>query len=388
MRNRHVLIIPSAYPCPYTPASGVFFQDQGRALAKRGFQVGVVYPDFRSLRTVDATAWRENHFQKTWSAEAGVNVLRLRGWNVPNARIRGLLSRKLCSSLVDQYMARFGKPDVIHAHCSLWGGVAAARVSQLHRIPFVLTEHSSTISALHLERPWQVPLVQQAVAASSRTICVSTPLAQAMARFAGGKELSVIPNVVDTDTFCLPAARRARSPFRFLAVAFLRPAKCIDLLLRAFARAFGGDGDVTLEIAGDGPLAESLAQLARTLGVAEQVKFLGQLTRSEVREAMWRSHVLVLPSRNETFGVVLIEAMATGMPVIATRCGGPEDIVDDSNGVLVPVGDIDALSGELKKMSVTWESYDPMELSRQAREKYGEDSIITRLTEIYDTVSA
>jgi glycosyltransferase involved in cell wall biosynthesis len=85
---------------------------------------------------------------------------------------------------------------------------------------------------------------------------------------------------------------------------------------------------------------------------------------------MQRSNVFVLPSRFESFGVVLIEALATGCPLIASRSGGPESIVNNNNGFLVPVEDEDALSEAMKRMYVKYQDFNQENIRNEAIEKY------------------
>ena len=130
----------------------------------------------------------------------------------------------------------------------------------------------------------------------------------------------------------------------------MNPNKRIDLLLRAFAEAFADRIGVALEVIGDGGERGRLQQLARELDIAEQVRFAGRLSRVEVREAMWRAHGLVSSSDHETFGVAIIEAMATGIPVVATRSGGPGDFVTRSVGYLVEPGSVAALARAMREL--------------------------------------
>ena len=121
---------------------------------------------------------------------------------------------------------------------------------------------------------------------------------------------------------------RDRVPFTFYAQAHLTPRKGFDILVRAFARRFRGDTSVQLVIGGAGESRHDLEGLVEVTGVHRQVTFLGGIPSDAVREAMWKANCFVLPSRAENFGVVLIEALATGLPVIFTRCrwsGGRRD---------------------------------------------------------------
>ncbi len=261
MRSFHVLILPSWYPTRYAPLNGVFFQEQARALHKAGVQVGVIYPDLRSLRTLGLRSVLENRFQVALWDEDGIPTVRFHGWNPPSARLRGKLFVGLALRLAISYIERFGKPDLLHAHSVLWGGVAAREVGRRLGIPYVVTEHSSAFGR-GLIQTWQEPLIRAAFQDASAVLAVSRSLARLLAPYAGEREIEVLPNMVDTDYFTLPPRPRVLDPFRFLTVAFLTPIKGIDILLRAFARAFKGNNRVVLEIGGDGPDRGALESLA------------------------------------------------------------------------------------------------------------------------------
>ena len=98
---------------------------------------------------------------------------------------------------------------------------------------------------------------------------------------------------------------------------------------------------------------------------------------------MSKAHAFVLSSQHETFGVVLIEALAQGLPLIATRCGGPEDIINKDNGLLVPINDVDRLAEAMFSIYNNYEKYDPEKLREHCKEEYSEKSISLKLIEIY-----
>jgi glycosyltransferase involved in cell wall biosynthesis len=165
-------------------------------------------------------------------------------------------------------------------------------------------------------------------------------------------------------------------------VARLVSQKNVDGLLRAFDRATE-DADATLTVVGDGPERPSLQRTARRLGLADRVAFRGRLGREGVRAALWDAHAFVLPSHHETFGVVLLEAMATGLPVVATASGGPEDLVTSETGCLVPPGDPDALANALQRMITSWSSYDADALRQHTLDRYGPEPFVRRTRLLY-----
>lgn len=171
--------------------------------------------------------------------------------------------------------------------------------------------------------------------------------------------------------------------FTFLHISLFGGNKAVDMLIKAFAEAFKADGKTLLNIGGDGPELKDLQILAGTLGVATRVKFLGQLSRAEVMHQLQACHAFVLSSRHETFGVVLIEALAMGRPIVATRCGGPESIVRESNGLLVPVDDVAGLACAMRRMRERYNDYDAVRIRADCSEKFSERTVTGRLIREY-----
>lgn len=139
---------------------------------------------------------------------------------------------------------------------------------------------------------------------------------------------------------------------------------------------------------GGGPRRKSLEKLAEVLGITKNLYFWGEVDNKQIPVLYQMADCFVLPSAFETFGVVYIEAMACGLPVIATRCGGPEEFVDDSNGVLIPANDVHALSRAMQKMFTQAKAYDKIKLSERVQQKFGENAICDRLAEIYSDVTS
>jgi glycosyltransferase involved in cell wall biosynthesis len=166
----------------------------------------------------------------------------------------------------------------------------------------------------------------------------------------------------------------------------LNQRKGIDLLLRALAHLIRNGQDVVLDIGGEGPEREALVLLARDLGIADRVNFLGLLSREGVRKAMQEAHLFVLPSSYETFGVAYIEAMACGLPVIATRCGGPEGFVTPDVGYLVPQSDENALATTIHDVFVNYHRFDGNEIRCYVVRRFGSDAVAKKLITIYERV--
>lgn len=359
----HVLVIPSWYPDAAHPQRGGFFRQQARLLADAGHTAGVLtVPPPRFLRDLPA-AVRSGAARHPIRCEDddGLPTYRTERWLWLPGRLfgRGAIrwqQARASDRLWRRYVAERGTPDVIHAQGTLLGGWLAVRLGRRHEVPVVVTEHSSAFLR-GLIRPDERPVVTAALGGAAAVCAVGPGLAEALRAFAPTVDIAVVPNPVDVAFFTPPAAPPPAGPHRFIAVAHLRAVKGVDVVLRAFAAAFGPpspDGaaiaDVgnapaaTLRIAGDGPERTRLTELAAALGVADRVRFVGALTPAALRDLYRDSHTLVSGSAVETFGLAVAEALACGLRVVATRSGGPDALVEAAGGRLTPVGDVGAMA--------------------------------------------
>jgi glycosyltransferase involved in cell wall biosynthesis len=389
MPELHVLMLPSWYPTHLTPLDGIFFKEQFLALRDAGIRVGVIYPEIKSVKKLSWNTLREYRFQSVFTEEDGLLTGRLYGWHLlPRPKvISGRFRVWLTMLLVKQYIARFGYPVLLHAHSILCGGVAAASAGHRYNLPYIVTEHNSAFIEGKVSQRQYIH-AQHATTGARRVIAVSSALARYMTEhgLASPAQIRVIPNLVHTDFFTCPVQRPAPQPFRFVTIAFFDGVKRLDFLLKAFARAFKGDHEVVLEIGGDGPQRPILERLVQELELTVQVKFLGLLDRAHVRDAMWRAHTLVNSSFYETFGVTLIEALATGLPVVATACGGPEDIVTPDVGRLIPVDDVDAMADALRWARQAYPSFDPARLREYAVSRFSAPQVTSQIINLYREV--
>ncbi len=356
-------------------AIDVFQFDQARALRDLGHDVRVVTLDLRSFRRV-----RRLHaacFEKEGIRAFTVNAFCGR---VPGAIINPI--GKACARKAFKMACRDGwRPDVMHAHFTDMA-YFFCDVAKKNGVPYVVTEHSSMI---HGETPRDV--ASQACYAYARAdalIAVGASLASAMQKKFGVMPL-VIPNIVDLGVFAAqPLPEKKGEGVVFVSAAHLGSGKGMDVLLQAFAAL--ERPDATLCIMGDGTEAEALKKQAGELGVCDRVRFTGRYTREEFAKALSGADCFVLASRGETFGVVYVEAMAAGVPVIATRCGGPEGFVTPENGVLVNVDDMQALTVAMRDICDGKTSYKAREIRDFAIANFSPTHIAKCLEEVYEKI--
>lgn len=387
--DMHVLVVPSWYPARPGDINGSFFREQALALHWHGCKVGVIYPQLRSLRqwrgfTADAHGVRREFDQ-------GMPVLRSLGLNpfpmLHDAACRWWVRHGL--RLYRRYVDEFGRPDVVHAHASLYGGALARQLWLREGVPYVLTEHSSMYPRGRVSRA-QAHIAREAARDARRKFAVSEAFARFLDGYFGANDgaWEVMPNIVDASFGERPLGEPpVDGSFTFLTVGGLTENKGLHLLLDAFACGFANDPSVRLRIGGHGPERARLERQAAQLGLAGRVEFLGALTRQQVAEELARAQALAHPSRYETFGVAIVEALAMGRPVVATRCGGPDAIVTARDGLLVPVDDVQALADALRQLRDRIGEYDAIAIRRSCLERFSEGAVISRLREAYESVS-
>lgn len=260
-----------------------------------------------------------------------------------------------------QRLLKQHRPALIHAHFGI-EGVYALPLARRLRVPLITTFHGfdATLAAgAFLASPaWaQYPLRRRELArAGDLFLCASAFIRERVLAL-GFPEARTRTHYIGVDCESI----RPRDPLEemplILHVARLVPVKGTRYLLHAFAALAPRHGGVRLAVIGDGPLRRSLHRLAAALGIADRVQFLGALGHGQVLEWMRRAALLVLPSirtgtgREEGLGMVLIEAAATGLPVIGSAVGGiPECIVEGQTGYLVPERDAGALAGRIGEL--------------------------------------
>lgn len=225
--------------------------------------------------------------------------------------------------------------------------------------------------------------ITEAFNAADASIAVSPSLAQRIASF-GYPEPHTIPNVIDERRFV--PAQPVSHKFVFFTLCGISDQKGIDHLLEAIALWNPPAEAVEFRIGGDGVMRKAYEKLAVSLGVANRVNWLGAISREAAPRLFQECHAYVMPSRHETFGVVYAEAIACGKPIIATRCGGPESIVNDTNGKLVDIGDVEALSVAMQQVMTHWNDYEPQAIRQDFDNRFSRPAVVKQLASIYKTI--
>jgi glycosyltransferase involved in cell wall biosynthesis len=395
-RDFTVLVVPTWYPSPLDPVNGVFVAEQVRALANlrpewriavstwgQGDAILELRRPLASLRRVPSVI-ASGRVERQIAQNACEYVRPVLHWThrVRSGRLGAILAANRANAI--DAATRFGPIDVIHAHASVPAGWIAMHLSEELGIPYVVTEHVGEDLQADIERTrFGRSLFRDPLVNADACIAVSREL-EGRLRRSGVHGVATIPNLVDEDFFT-PGPPGDAGPVVF-ALARLEEAKGILELLHAVARLrAGGYSGLEVRIGGTGPRRRAFQAKARELGVDDCVSWLGPISREAVRDELRACRCLVLPSRAESFSVVCVEAMACGRPVVATRCGGPNDIVTPETGVLVDVGDSVALSEALASVLAST-SFDTDVIRREAVEHYSRPLVVDAIEAVYRRV--
>jgi glycosyltransferase involved in cell wall biosynthesis len=234
------------------------------------------------------------------------------------------------------------------------------------------------------------PLLREPLARADARVAVSPALSERIESF-GLPRPRFIPNLVDERMF-RAAPVRASHGFTFLTVGAMQQAKGVGDLIQAIAILKGRVDsarwkDLGFRLIGDGPDRGTFQSDARRLGIESSIAWTDPMPREQLIEEFQACDCYVLPSHHESFGIVLVEALASGRPLIATRCGGPESIVNESNGVLVAARDPQALAQALESMLHRARRYDPEALRADFMSRYSRQAVVNALDDVYEEVT-
>lgn len=315
----HVLKLPSKYPSFVNQKSANFVRNQVNALSENGITVGVIAIINVSVLNISKIKYLGLVREKRNLAHIYYFYYLL----IPRFRFLNNIIRLIVGKLLfKNYIKHFGVPDIIHLHVFEQGELAIW-IKKKYNIPYIITEHSSlffTGSA----KLWQTSLAKKVYEYSNFNIAVSEKSKiDLQTRF--NQEFHYLPNFIDINKFVIKK-QKVDSKVRFINVAYLNKNKNHVMLIKAFKAAFNNSNQYHLLIVGEGIERNNLELIIRNCEI-NNVTLYGYSDEEQLIKLLQKSDYFVLSSCYETFGLVLIEAMSCGLPVISTRSGGPESII-------------------------------------------------------------
>jgi len=359
-----VLLIPEMYPSEDHPNAGVFMQDQVRALSSfaETFVFNTNPYNRGAYRQTDMARFYDFHlFEKRWPGP--FNALAYAVWERQAFRVA----------------KRIPKPDLIHLHGAALRGGLAAKLAAHWVVPLAVTEHTGPWSTIS-DRPYILRRVKKVMEAADCLMPVSRHLAgEITASGIRPKRTEVLGNPVNTELFSLRSTPlTARKNILYLGR--LDGFKGALRTLRAFAKAAEQLPGYTLTIAGEGEEAADIRSFIQTHSLENRVEFHeGFFFREQMLEYFHAASFLVFPSLHESFGLVPLEAMSTGLPVLLTDRTGPRDYFDPKVGMQVDPESEEAIAEGMRAMAARINEFEPAAIREHVVDGWGVERYAEKL---------
>lgn len=382
-RRIRILFLPKWYPNRYDPMPGLFIQRQAEALTPY-CDVALIYvhPDPHCPNKVEVEFSEEKEvrvlrvYYKVTGDATGFTGKALNFWYFYQAH------RKAWHSI------REFQPDLVHAHILTRLGFIGWRITRERNIPLIISEHwSRYFPENNTYNGWfRKKLTSFVVKKAAAVVAVSEPLRIAMQQCGLiNPNYRVIPNVVDTAALMVSTAVQKTALKTLVHIScFDDKSKNISGFLRSLKELSLLRQDFTCLMVGEGPDLAEMKEFAGFLRIpVSLVQFTGVKTGSEFAGLLNGADFSVLSSRYETFGTVVIESLACGVPVVATSVGVAREVISKANGLLVEPGDEKAMTDALFQMMDLCREFDKTLIRQSLSDKYSKESVGKELLSLY-----
>lgn len=376
-----ILVLASWYPDRINPINGIFIKEQVRALKQVGIIPIVFYPYDKSIKKGKCEKF----------IEEGIYIYRANTDYLKNTKISKIFSIAKSIKLLNK-LVRKNNVDLVHCQvCYTAGFIACIYNKFFNKIPYVITEHSSKVEEFSNKR-YNKFLFYRSYKNAKYVITVSKYLALELYKLNFKMKNKVIGNVVDTSSYNINISSKNNTTNKwniiFIGLMVESEVKGLQYFIPALSNFMMNNlnYDITFNIVGDGPKRQKYESMCKKLGIYNKCKFYGKVDKSLIPNFIEKNDFLVLPSVKETFGSVLVEAMAGGKPVLATKCGGPEDFVNEKVGILVEPKSKKALEDGLKYIFDNYNNFNPEYIRQYAENNFNYESIGIRLKKLYSEI--
>jgi glycosyltransferase involved in cell wall biosynthesis len=280
-------------------------------------------------------------------------------------------------------------PDIVHVQVAMKAGIIALYLKWKFKIPYVLTEHWSgyyqhSNDSLFKKSTAERYLTKLILKNASLLLPVSEALGNQISKYWMQVPYQKVPNVVDTRLF-YPTERKATKAFRFIHISSLLYPKNPEGIVKVFVQMLQQKLDVELMLVG--PMNSSVSRLLTDdIKSTGRINTTGEISYEQVGVELRKSDALVMFSGYENMPCVILEALCTGIPVIATRVGGIPEVISEDNGILITPGNNNELLEAMKKMIGNYQMFDKAKISQLATEMFSYTTIGEKIKEVYDSV--
>ena len=376
-----IIILTRGVPSKENPQEGCFEWDQACALKSIGHEPIVM--------SLDARLRKKRHkWGITHEFKDGIETYKI--YFGTTTIIEHLVSFKLSQMFNNYLIIKLFKhvikqhPDatILHAHY-LYLIYSAAKIKDKFNFPVIGTEHLSLLALDSLNKRVKT-IGNQSYIKLNQLITVSNYLRDKI-KLHFNVDSKVCGNVLGKEFIeTLYSKKEEGDYFTFVACGSLLDIKDYKTLVEAFS--FIKDKYCRLYIIGDGPQRKSLNKLIHDFGLDDRVKLLGRKNKYEIINIFDKSDCFVVSSKSETFGVVVIEALSRGLPIVTTKCGGVNGIINQKNGVFVDVGDSKGMASAMQYIKNNIDQYNHSSIRTECLENYSPIIIAKKLESIYTNV--
>lgn len=374
-----IFLIGRGFPTDKDPQWGNFELDQARALVEKGHEVIMLSVDVRFSRLKNKLGITKvkKYGLVSYSLNPGPWIIS----NIINNRFYYWIYSRFLLKLFENIVKLEGLPDIIYTHYQD-SALAMLPIKGKYKIPIVGLEHWS---ALGLDIVPRIALKHGRVVYPNldKVLVVSTYLRDNIKKYFN-IDSEVVNNIIGNEFYF--KEYNNTGVIHFVLIGNLIPRKCFDIVIKAISTLVSDYNNIKFTIVGDGPEKKHLRSLIEEYDLTKYVELVGRKSRSFIVNLLQKTDVFILSSSSETFGVAAVEALACGVPVISTDCGGARDFMNEFNGLVIPINDINAMEKAIRHMIDHYLDFDRKRIAHECKRRFSSKTIANQLTSIFESV--
>ena len=383
----HMLSIPSWYPEFEGDYVGSFFREQAIGISRQNCKVGIIYPELKSLRSL------KFRFIPRLVRYDDMGLITYKilwsNWFIKLQSIQIIAFKYLGIFLFKRYIKKNGVPDIIHCQSIFNSGFLGEYIFDKYKIPYIITEHNSGFyhedQGVDFAKFYKQTV--EIINKSQKCFTVSNFYSKYLNNLLRvNQNWDVHHNIVDNSFLSTEIKFPNTKNFIFLCVSRLDKIKNIDLIIESFKKLNIKYPDSELRIVGVGSELQNLKNLTKAIQINKKVKFLGKKSRSDIINEYNSCNSFIYASSFETFGVVFVEAMALGRPIISLNCGSSDEIISAETGIIVKNKKSEDMSSAMITLYQNYSSYNPNKIREYCKSLFSEKKLSLKMISHYKNV--
>ena len=373
-----VLVIPSWYPDENDKLLGIYHKEYATAISNNNIDVDMLYISRIGISKIFKYPFM---MKKQIDNEKTYKVYKYRMLDISkiSKKLQLKLYAKKLETFYKDYLKLNTKPDIIHSMVTLPSGYACAKLGKKYNIPVLVTEHSSNYYQYFkgINKKFGEYVLKNTTFST---------VSNYMKNELNLDKCYVIPNIVDTKIFNIKKHKNNKS-LNLVTISAFRIGKNLEDIIKSLSLLIYERNikNVHLDIIGDGYLMSYLKEISKELNVYDYITFHGKKTKEEISKILSKNDIFIVASKLETFCIPGIEALAASLPVVSSKCKGPEEYIDRKSGELFEVGNINEMCDKIIKVSKNLDKYDSKYLKSIAN-NYSYKNVSKLAKNIYEEI--